>query len=248
VAALVRLLGALEIAPPAVRTAVSRMVRQGWLTPVALPSGPGYALTPRGVTRLDDATARVYRPAVTDWNGRWHLLVLARVPDRTSRERLRAGLAFLGYAPTSDGTWIAPRPSGELDGLLAAEGVRAERFDAVYDGDAAELVRRAWDLDALGRAYMRWNQEAVQLVAESAAAAAATADGPAADEAAFALRSALLHEWRKFLFTDPGLPRQLLPEAWPGDRAAAYFRAEAERLLPSAARFVDAALRQAPEG
>ena len=31
----------LGIAAPAVRTAVSRMVRQGWLTPVALPRGPG---------------------------------------------------------------------------------------------------------------------------------------------------------------------------------------------------------------
>ena len=45
VAALVRLLAPLGIAPPAVRTAISRMVRQGWLDPVLLPAGRGYALT-----------------------------------------------------------------------------------------------------------------------------------------------------------------------------------------------------------
>ena len=41
--ALVRLLAPLGIGAPAVRTAVSRMVRQGWLAPVRLPDGPGYA-------------------------------------------------------------------------------------------------------------------------------------------------------------------------------------------------------------
>ena len=41
VAALVRLLAPLEIAAPAVRTAVSRMVRQGWLVPVRLAGRAG---------------------------------------------------------------------------------------------------------------------------------------------------------------------------------------------------------------
>ena len=40
VAALVRPLAPLGIAAPAVRTAVSRMVRQGWLGPVRLPRAP----------------------------------------------------------------------------------------------------------------------------------------------------------------------------------------------------------------
>ena len=39
VAALVRLLAPAAISPPAVRTAVSRMARQGWLVPVRLPGG-----------------------------------------------------------------------------------------------------------------------------------------------------------------------------------------------------------------
>ena len=40
-AALVRLLAPLGVAAPAVRTAVSRMVRQDWLEPVRLPRAPG---------------------------------------------------------------------------------------------------------------------------------------------------------------------------------------------------------------
>src|SRR3954453_12727742 len=45
VASLVRLLAPLGVTAAAVRTAISRMVRQGWLDPERLAEGPGYALT-----------------------------------------------------------------------------------------------------------------------------------------------------------------------------------------------------------
>jgi phenylacetic acid degradation operon negative regulatory protein len=56
------------------------------------------------------------------------------------------------------------------------------------------------------------------------------------------VRSTLLGEWRKFLCSDPGLPDQLLPGKWPGRKAAELFDAEAPRLLPPAARFVERCL------
>src|SRR3954463_15578948 len=52
VAALVRLLACLDIAAPAVRTAVSRMVRQGWLEPANTEAGRGDRLTQRAAMRL----------------------------------------------------------------------------------------------------------------------------------------------------------------------------------------------------
>src|SRR5918911_1281310 len=76
IAALVRLLAPLDIAAPAVRTAVSRMVRQGWLRPEKPPAGPGYPLPAKATLRLDDAAARIYRTRPGDWDGRWHLLVV----------------------------------------------------------------------------------------------------------------------------------------------------------------------------
>lgn len=234
VAALVRLLAPLGIAAPAVRTAVSRMVRQGWLEPERLPEGPGYALTPRAVRRLDDSAARIYRTQDPSWDGAWHLVVTDLPGDRSGRDRLRAGLTFLGYAQLDDATWVGPRWSTEVDALLEVEGVRAERFTARHDGDSVGLVRRAWDVEGLARSYTRWLADAERLVG---------AAGPEPDdEQAFAARSRLVHEWRKFLFLDPGLPRELLPGDWPGDKAAAFFDSESTRLLPAATRFVDACL------
>lgn len=235
VASLVRLLAPLGITAPAVRTAVSRMVRQGWLAPVRLAGGPGYALTPRATSRLDEAAERIYHHGDQQWEGHWHVLVVDRVPERARRERVRAALHYLGYAPLGETTWISPRASVELAGLLEAERLRAERFQATFEGDPRALLRRAWDLDGLALAYRRWLAMAAGLVA---------AVGPdATDEMVFARRSILVHEWRKFLFTDPGLPASLLPAPWPGDEAARLFHAESARLLPAAARFVDCCLQ-----
>ena len=154
VAALVRLLAPLGVAAPAVRTAVSRMVRQGWLEPVRLPEGPGYALTPRAVRRLDDSAARIYRTQDASWDGTWHLMVTDLPGERSRRDRLRAGLTFLGYAQLDDATWIGARWSEEVDSLLEVEGLRAERFAARHDGDSLGLVRRAWDVEGIPSAVL----------------------------------------------------------------------------------------------
>src|SRR5260370_34945706 len=118
------------------------MARQGWLVPVRLPAGAGYRLTPRAVHRLRQAANRIYRQDAPPWDGQWHVVVTERVTDRAGRERLRAALGYLGYACVAGSTWISPRPSVELDALLGAARVRAERFYASYDGCAPRLPAR----------------------------------------------------------------------------------------------------------
>ncbi|MCW2600485.1 MAG: putative transcriptional regulator, PaaX family [Frankiales bacterium] len=229
VAALVRLMAPLGVQAPAVRTAVSRMVRQGWLTAVRMQSGPGYALTPRALRRLDDAAERVYRTAARDWDGNWHLLVVTPPEGRAARQRLHAQLSYFGYGALGGSTWISPRPAPELDAALAEADARAERFVALHDGDARALIARAWDLESLACSYTRF-LDAARLALDEA--------DTGTDEGAFAARSVLVHAWRKFLFVDPALPTTLLPPGWPGVGAAVWFHEEAARLLPAARRFV----------
>jgi phenylacetic acid degradation operon negative regulatory protein len=237
VAALVRLLAVLDIAPPAVRTAVSRMVRQGWLAPVTTDAGRGYQLTDRATRRLDEAAARIYRLRPPKaWDGHWSVALLSHAPHRTRRERLQRALEYLGYRQVQTDGWIAPRHAPELESVCAAEGVIVTHFIGRLDGDEAELVERLWQPQQLSRAYRDWLDQARALVS----AAGAEPDEPAA----FAVRSTLLHEWRKFLFRDPGLPSELLPDEWPGRDAAAYFDAESRRLLPAASAYVDHCLQR----
>src|SRR5262249_61713244 len=85
VAALVRLLAPLEVSEPAVRTAVSRMVRQGWLRPVAA-GGPGDAITEAAAARLDAAAQRIYQ-AAQPWGGRLHLAAPHAIPATPPPQR-----------------------------------------------------------------------------------------------------------------------------------------------------------------
>lgn len=239
VAAIVRLLEPLDIAAPAVRTAISRMVREGWLDPAQLPGGRGYTLTAYAGSRLEEAAVRVYRSqTLPTWDGRWHIVITGPVGHRSARQRLRSGMAFVGYAPLGESTWLSPRVHPDVETLLEAAGVSAESFHAGHNGDSAELVARAWDLDALGAAYERWHCSAADLVLSA---------GPNPDDrTAYAVRCRLVHGWRLFLFRDPDLPRVLLPASWPGDDAAAFFTEQSTRLMPAARRFVDQALRPSP--
>lgn len=237
VAALVRLLAPMGISAPAVRTAVSRMVRQGWLRPTRLPHGAGYALSPKAVRRVDDAATRIYRVNPPAWFGSFDLLIIEPPGSRTARSRLAANLGYLGYGQLTGTAWIAPRHAAEVEPMLAETGVTAERFRSEPAGGleaATALVHRAWDLDALAAAYRRFTDDLHPVVAP-----VTPGDG---DEAAYLARFRLVHAWRTFLFRDPQLPAELLPDKWPGQAAAEFFDHHARRLRPAADRYVDACL------
>jgi phenylacetic acid degradation operon negative regulatory protein len=227
IAALVRLLEPLGFEAPAIRTAVSRMVRQDWLRPVRLPDGPGYALTKRAERRLDEAASRIYRTRPSTWDGRWHVLVLEELPSRGDRDRLDSSLRLIGYGPLGPATWVAPRPSPELPDIL--EDVPARVFHGDHDGDDKELAARAWDLDTLAADYTAFVTEWLPVVS--------AVDGSTPPEA-FAASQRLLHAWRKFLFRDPGLPSPVLPPDWPGTVAARFFDEHTHRLAPAAESFL----------
>jgi phenylacetic acid degradation operon negative regulatory protein len=239
VAALVKLLAPVGIAPPAVRTAVSRMVRQGWLHPMRLVSGPGYLLTPKAARRLDEAAARIYRTGRNGWDGRFDLVLThAPVPRRDAKR-----LTFLGYGMLGEFAWVAPRAADEVDAVLAEAGVTYERFSASHAAGspgAAEVVGRAWDLTRIGQAYEDFIAEQRPIVT--------AVNARSSDEEAYAARFQLVHAWRSFLFRDPQLPASLLPSPWPGASAATFFDRHAARLRPPADRFVERCLASATRG
>jgi phenylacetic acid degradation operon negative regulatory protein len=226
IASAVGLMGSLGISAPAVRTAVSRMVREGWLEPVER-GARGYAVTARGRERLTAARARIYRTDDHPWDGRWHVVVLERDFDRNARARWAQALGYLGYGQLATDTWVAPRPSAELASTLEAAGAQWHGFTGAVDDDPRGLAARVWDLASLGRAYAQFT--------------ASTHDGVSVDspEAAFVARTELVHAWRLFLFRDPGLPDDVLPAAWPGRDAAARFDERARTLMPRAREYVD---------
>ena len=128
VAAVVRLLAPVGIAGPAVRTAISRMVMQGWLEPVQLASGRGYRATELATDRLDRAADRIYRPTSPAGTAPGSWSSSRRRAERAARNRLRADLGFVGYAELVDHVWVSPFTRPELGlGAGAGRGRRPDR-------------------------------------------------------------------------------------------------------------------------
>lgn len=227
------------ISEPTLRQALSRMSRQGWLQPRRVAARSCYSLTERGRRRLEEACRRVYTPEELPWDGVWRILTFT-LPEagRSQREDLRRELAWTGMAPLTPGTWISPnRLEKALEALVERYSIApdAHLFVAHHVGPDTpqELVRRCWDLDAIQASYDRF------LEAWEPRLDAHHNEGPPSDDRCFVTRIELVHEFRKFLFVDPGLPAELLPDGWRGLAARQLFQRYYALLDPGARRFMD---------
>jgi ring-1,2-phenylacetyl-CoA epoxidase subunit PaaA len=208
---------ALDVAPTATRQALRRLVGQGVVTPERHGRLAAYTLTPMGQRRLEEAAERIYLRRSMDWDGRWRLLTYSFAEqERASRDALRRELGWLGYGTLAPGLLGCPWDHGaRLDAVLAKHGVAGAvtTWTADLDGDDRAQAATAYDLDRLRDAHRAF-------LADTEVHATTP---PEDDTASLVRRLRLVHRWRKFLFLDPGLPPQLLPDRWLGDRAAAAF-------------------------
>lgn len=216
--ALIEVFARLGIEEKATRQAVMRTAAAGWLAPERVGRRTRWHLTAAAGRLLTEGAARIYsfEGSRRDWDGQW-LVVLARVPetDRKARHLLRSRLSWEGLGALAPGTWIGVRTDRlyEVRDLLAAAGVTdAHCFLAAHQlGDEPSMVAQAWDVPAIAAAYRSF---------------LADLNGPGAPATdVVAAQIDLVHRWRRFPQIDPALPRTLLPAAWPGDPAAAAFKA-----------------------
>jgi ring-1,2-phenylacetyl-CoA epoxidase subunit PaaA len=213
--ALSAVLSDLGVSPAATRQALRRLVAQGLVEQERHGRLSAYTLTPAGRRRLEEAAERIYLRRATAWDGRWRLLTYVE-QDRSVREALRRELAWMGYGSLNGGVLVCPWDLGtRLDATLARYGVSGtvETFTSHLDGDDRELAARAYDLHELRAAHRAFLDD---LGTHGGA-------GSVDDAQALVLRVELVHRWRAFLFLDPGLPRELVPTDWLGERAAEAF-------------------------
>ncbi|MEY9843525.1 PaaX family transcriptional regulator C-terminal domain-containing protein [Streptacidiphilus sp. MAP5-3] len=236
---LIRLLAAVGVDAQAVRSAVSRLKRRGFLTPEPLGGVAGYALSESASELLADGDRRIYASRGSRLADGW-VLALFSVPEseRQKRHLLRSRLARLGYGTAAPGVWIAPAQLFEetrhvLTRLKLAEYTDLFRAEHLAFEPTREAVARWWDLPALARCHeeflevhepvlTRWNRRR----------------GPVSLPEAFADHLRAVDSWRRLPYLDPGLPMELLPAGWPGQRAARVFQELDARLRDASRDFV----------
>jgi len=234
VGALVRLAAELGVTGNALRSALSRMTREGWLEAVRRAGPPRYRLSPRGHELIEEGIRRIYGRHRASWDGRW-LLVSYSLPEprRGQRDRLRQGLSFLGLGSLGNGLFISPhdlrRQVNELIRRYGVEGeVTVHHGTLEWPADPAQVVARAWDLEKVRARYAQFLERIRPALREADAID---------DREAFTRRFLLTHEFRRFPFSDPDLPDALLPPNWIGSAARETFLAYNRKLRRRAERF-----------
>jgi phenylacetic acid degradation operon negative regulatory protein len=191
-----------------VRTAMSRLTADGWLDRKRLGRNSYYRLSKRGEGEFAAATQRIYFPSKADFDGRLRLALLG--PGVGDRAALRPALERGGFAPLSPTAYIALQDASA--GLSKIEGLFLLSVAPGKVGPAMAAV--AWQLSPLAAAYNAFIKRFSPLAEGLAKAAARPSD-------ALIARILLIHEFRRLVLRDPGLPADLLPTAWPEEKARA---------------------------
>ncbi|APH72995.1 phenylacetic acid degradation protein [Aquibium oceanicum] len=203
------LMARLRVEPGAVRTAMSRLAADHWVTRERGGRNSFYRLAEEGRHAFDLATRRIYAAGPPAWDGRWIVAVSPEGDGGRRGDRGRS-LRALGFVPTGPTAWLKPHTEG-ADPL---EDLPEDML--VIDGAAARIpdgVGRLWQLGSIADAYRDLRDELAPL-------AAALSRGEAlAPLDAMAARVLVNHSWRRIVLRDPGLPEALLPADWPGEEA-----------------------------
>lgn len=225
---LVQAISLFDVDEATARRALHRTAAEAWLEREPDGRRVRWRLTPSGRATTMDARERVFafRSGRVDWNQEWlFLLLMSR--DERARNLARRRLAWAGFGSLSSGLAISPHVEREADAARILEELGLEddavSFRATLGkiGLAKHVITSAWDLDDVAARYDAFVREA-------------TGQHPRTAAEVFVAHTHLVHEWRRFVYLDPGLPVEFLPEDWPGLEARRVFARYHERRRPRA--------------
>ncbi len=234
--AITELLAAYGIDNGVVRTSMSRLAGDGWVTREKLGRNSFYALTPLALAETQAAARRIYAPEHPSDPCGWRVYVAAD-GSAEERRRARADFARRGAGSLDKQVYILPdtAPAPASPSMIALSAA------ALPDEASRNLVRQAFSLGEIEREY-----------AEFSAAYAPLADQLGKVRRidgfeALAVRVLLIHRFRRIVLRDPGIPSAYLPPRWPGLAARETARSLWRTLLAQSERWLDANARS-PDG
>ena len=196
------------------RTAVFRLVQDGWLESRKKGRQSYYRLTRTGQNYYKRAAMRIYSCKKPDWDGSWDLIFTSLVPE-DKRDALKRGLTWLGYGRMAAGVYALPcnnhPPLHELlTDLGLVDDVVQMKAHAGRDESLQKLVLSRWKLNDLRNRYSEYFSRYLR------AKKILQNNQPPDGHSLFLLRILLIHEYRRILLSDPELPSNMLPEDWEG--------------------------------
>ncbi|MDX2482663.1 MAG: PaaX family transcriptional regulator C-terminal domain-containing protein [Pseudodonghicola sp.] len=204
--ALSRIIMPMGIKPEAIRVALHRLRKDGWIDSARSGRASAHFLTEFGRARSAEVSPRIYTRA-PDTPTDWHLLI---AEDGSGQSALDEMLLAADYFSLARNVALAAGPAPEVGGEVMSFDVHAR---AVPDWVRARAC--PGDLAASCRGLVDALQRAAALLpsgAEITPLQTAT------------LRMMIVHRWRRVALRQPDLPAQFFPPDWPGPecRAAVF--------------------------
>jgi phenylacetic acid degradation operon negative regulatory protein len=205
-AVLQEIVGRLGIEAGALRTAMSRLASDGWVERERQGRNSFFSLGRQGRHAFDLATRRIYAGAPPAWGGDWTVAILPPGAGEIDVAEMQA----LGFVRIAPGVHLRPEADGAPDASAALSGMLVVHGAST---DHPETLHALWPSEETAAAYRAF-------IAAFLPLRATLGDGarPLPLDAV-AARTLLVHEWRRIVLRDPGLPVALLPRDWPGEAA-----------------------------
>jgi phenylacetic acid degradation operon negative regulatory protein len=243
---IVALAAGLGITASASATALSRLASRGVLEQSSAGRASRYRITQGARNRLRHGFEQVsaFGGHSRHWDGSWTVIAFS-IPEtsRDVRDMFRARLRWRGFAPLFGAVWVSPRDhSEELESTCRSFGV--DDYVIFRTADSSLRGKRlieAWSPQEFREQYRPFTEKFLPWVERLDAGAVSPAE-------AFRVRTELMDAWRAFPWSDPDLPAELLPEAWPRSEARDLLIRLYDGLAPAAMAYVEETVaREAPE-
>ncbi|WP_300520485.1 PaaX family transcriptional regulator C-terminal domain-containing protein [Aliiroseovarius sp.] len=193
------------IKPQALRTALHRLRKDGWIDSRRIGRGAFHFLTEHGRAQAEQAAARIYDfDAVAPEE--WHLVVM---PDRAR--------VLPGHVPVAPGCFLGHGSAPDMTDALVLSGP---------DLCVPDWVRAQVMPDDLLHDYAEF-ERALRLVLGE--------PSPMSDLEATVQRLLAVHGWRRLVLRCPALPDLLYPDAWAGPGCRQLMADLLDRLGPATA-------------
>lgn len=200
------LLGALRIESGALRTAMSRLAKEGWVKREKQGRNSFYRLSSAGKKAFIPAAERIYSAHFMPSCER---LFIAIGPDAIGklREKQIALLDGFGALALRNGVGLITEPDDKVLKQMQAAGFLLVQSTT---DQLPQWVHEKLELDDLRTAYTDLlNRFAPLCETPDMVAQLSPLD-------AMSTRLLLVHEWRRLILKQPTLPAKLLPANWPG--------------------------------
>lgn len=247
---LIKLMEGFGVSESSVRGAILRMSQKNLLQSRKIGNKSYYSVTEQGKRRVEDGVKRVYARPRTDWDGKWRILSYSFPEEkRELRNEVRKELTWTGFGMISNSTWVSPNPLEEqVTELIKTYNIEDNLIffssSEVVSHSNQQLIEKGWDLSQVTADYQRFIEKYTPIYEEIRKKAL---HSQLLDQECFIERTNIVHEYRKFLFQDPGFPKELLPDDWSGTKARELFWGIHQLVSIPAIRYFESIFEGAPD-